>query len=138
MDRPSGDQNGSIPPAVPGNLRASAESIDRTQRELAPAALGALKIMRFPSGDNASVVTAEKFVSGGISETQRGVSPVLRKNNIAAKIAATSASVTALSAARFHRLEAAAAPVGAEALPGIHSRGSIKSDADCQRLFGSF
>src|SRR5262249_31202061 len=135
MDRPSGDQNGRIPPAVPASSRASAESIDRTQSEFAPMAFGALEMMPLPSGGNASVVTAEKLVSGGISETQSGASVVLRKSNIATRTAATSASITALNGATFHRLEDGTATVGTEAPPRIHSRASIKSDADCQRLF---
>src|SRR5262245_59560910 len=86
--------------------------------------------MRLPSGDNATDVTVEKLVSGGMTETQSGTSLVFRKNNNAATITAMAATDTAVNATAFHLPDAANADAaGASPAERIHSRASIKSDA---------
>src|SRR5215831_7646773 len=93
---------------------------------------------RLPSGDKARVVKPEKFVAGGITETQSGVSVDFRKNRRTVRIAARIAIAAAPSAIVVHRLAAGVAVVGSGAPARTHSSASIKSAEDCHRLFGSF
>ena len=75
-DRPSGDQNGSPAPSVPGSARAVGESSDRSHNTTYPEAFGAVNAIVRPSGETAGAGLVPKARSGADSDSHTAVSAI--------------------------------------------------------------
>src|SRR5450755_1220353 len=61
----SGDQNGTVAPSVPDNCCSAPVESERTHKLISPFGPTATKASRFPSGDNAALLTRKDQVFPG-------------------------------------------------------------------------
>ena len=123
IDALSGDQNGEMPPSVPGSCQASSIASDRSQSAVASSAR-ALKTTSRPSGDMARMVFGTPSSTAGGHLTPSGRLMERRHRSLGARPAVAAAGFDAWRREKLLRSAA------------IQRRTSVAETADCRFEFG--